>query len=66
MLTIIVPSEISRSKCQVTAQAFLYLWRTTLLEPIFSDFHDTEHSSQLAVMAASGREKNSAVIVRAG
>ena len=52
---IIVLTEISRSKHDEPAQAFLYL-AYTLLEPNFSDFHDIVRSSEVVVMAASGRK----------
>ena len=54
-VTITVLAEISRSKREEAAQAFLYLAHT-LLEPNFSDFHDIVRSSEVAVMAASGRK----------
>ena len=60
-----INTEISQSKHEEAAQAFLYL-AYTLLEPNFSDFHDIVHSSEVAVMAASREEKNSAVRVRTG
>ena len=55
-VTITVLTEISRSKREEAAKAFLYL-TYTLLEPNFSDFHDIVHSSEVAVMAASGRKR---------
>ena len=54
-ITIAVLTEISQSKCEDAALAFLYVVYT-LLEPNFSDFHDIVHSSEIAVMAASGRK----------
>ena len=55
-LTIIVLTEISRSKREEASLVFLYLGYT-LLEPNFSDFHDILRSSEVAVMAASGRKR---------
>ena len=54
-VTLTVHTEISRSMREEAAQAFLYL-AFTLLEPNFSDFHDILRSSEVAVMAASGRK----------
>ena len=48
--------ELIWSTCPVIGQAFLCL-RLTLLELIFSDLYDIECSSQVAVMAASGRKR---------
>ena len=49
-----VHTEISRSKDNEATQEFLYLV-STFPEPNFSDFHDIVHSSEVAVLAASGR-----------
>ena len=46
-------TEISRSKHEEAAQAFLYLVYT-LLEPTFNDFHDIVHSSEVAVRLLPG------------
>ena len=54
-VTIAALTETSRSKREEAALAFLYL-AYTLLEPNFSDFHDIERSSEVAVLAASGRK----------
>ena len=42
-------------KCEKAAQAYLYL-AYTLLELNFSNIHDIVHSSEVAVIAASGRK----------
>ena len=54
-VTISVLTEISRSKREEAALAFLYL-AYILLELNFSDFHDIVCSGEVAVMAASGRK----------
>ena len=54
--TIAVLTEISRSKCEDAALAFLYL-EYTLLEPNFCNFHNIVRSSEVAVMAASRRKR---------
>ena len=50
-----VLTEVSRSKHEEAALAFLYV-EYTLLEPNFSDFHNIVRSSEVAVMAASGKK----------
>ena len=55
-VTITVLTEISRSKREEAALAFLYL-AYALLEPNFFDFHDIVHSCEVVVMAASGRKR---------
>ena len=55
-MTITVLVEISQSKHEEAAQAFLYLVYTWL-EPNFSDLHDIVLSSEVAVMAVSGRKR---------
>ena len=57
--TVTVLNEISRSKREEAALAFLYL-AYTLLEPNFGDFHDIVRSSEVAVVASSGRKRKSA------
>ena len=55
-VTVTVLTEISRSKHEMAALAFLYL-AYTLLEPKFSGFYNIVCYSEVAVMVVSGRKR---------
>ena len=55
-VTITVLTEISQFKDEDAARVFLYL-AYTLLKPNFNNFHVIVCSSEVAVMAASGRKR---------
>ena len=63
-VTVTVLTEISQSKHEEAALAFLYL-AYTFLEPNFSNYHDIVRSSEVAD-GCFWEEKNFAVRVRTG